>query len=53
MGGRLWTALAVYAGLALAAYMLLDDEHFRWLVWILLGGLAVMTLTRSGTEPRP
>ena len=47
MGGRLWTALAAYAGLALAAYLLLDDQRFRGLVWLLLGGLAVMTLTRS------
>ena len=47
MGGRLWVALAAYAGLALAAYVLLEDERFRWLVWVLLGGLGVMTLARA------
>ena len=47
MGGRLWTALAAYGALAFAAYMLLEDERFRWLVWAVLGGLAVMTLARA------
>jgi len=47
MGGRVWVALAEYAGLALAAYALLEDERFRWLVWVLLGGLGVMTLARA------
>jgi hypothetical protein len=47
MGGRVWAALAAYAGLALAAYVLLEDERFRWLVWVVLGGLAAMTLARA------
>jgi len=43
---RLWTALAAYAALAFAAWFALDGV-FRGAVWILLAGLAVMTLARA------
>jgi hypothetical protein len=44
---RLWPALTAYAGLAALAWLLLDDERFRWVVWIFLGGLAVLTFARA------
>ena len=47
---RLWAALGAYAGLALGAWVLLEDERFRWLLWVLLGGLALMTLARAKYE---
>ena len=40
---RLWPALGAYACLAIAAYASLEDP-FRGMVWILCGGLTVLTL---------
>jgi len=45
-------ALGAYAALALLAYLTLDGP-LRAMVWILCGGLAVMTLARAKPPLEP
>jgi hypothetical protein len=49
-GRKFYLALACYAAIALLAAATLDGK-FLWVVWILLGGLAVKTYIATLQKP--